>query len=350
MADLHDATRALKALADPTRLRLLHLLGRQELAVAELTRIVGASQSTISQHLALLREAGLVVERKDGARSYHSRSAADSPGAHAFAELAPAVAGSPEARRDEAALREVLAAREQEARAYFDRIADAIEHEYLPGRTWEGLAKALVRLLPRARVADLGIGGGELTLLLCQSSERVIGVDRSEAMLERARAKAHKAGVTNLELRRGEIEALPLADREVDLVVLSQALHHAVEPRHALAEAHRVLAPGGRLLVLDLLRHKERWTAEKFQDRWPGFREGELAEWLAAAGFIDVSTAIVARERAAPWFQTLLALAAKPAGDRDVAARSPARGSPRAAGRARKPAPTTKDRPRKAPR
>lgn len=315
MDELATTSRALKALADPTRLRLLALLAQAELSVAELTRIVETSQSTISQHLALLREAGLVADRKDGTRCYYSRAAGDvgRPLPRLGDELAAAIADAPAAKRDAQALRGVLADREKEARAYFDRIADAIEHEYLPGRTWEGLAKALVLLLPHGSVADLGIGGGELTLLLCQSSRKVIGVDASRPMLDRVRAKADKAGVANLELRHGEIEALPLADGEVELVVLSQALHHAVEPPRALAEAWRVLAPGGRLLVLDLLKHKERWTAAKFQDRWPGFQERELAEWLAAAGFVDATTAIVARERQAPWFQTLLALATKPA-------------------------------------
>ena len=313
MASLSDTTQALRALADPSRLRLLHLLTQEELSVVELTRILAASQSTVSQHLAQLRDAGLIVDRKDGSRTFYSHAPAAGAAAQAWREMEELIAATPEARADRAALRDVLAARAEESRAYFDRIAEAIEHEYLPGRTWEGLAKALVRLLPRQRVADLGIGGGELTLLLCDASERVIGVDASKAMLERVRAKAERAGVDNLELRHGEIESLPLQAGEVDLVVLSQTLHHAVEPKKALAEAFRVLAPGGRVLVLDLLRHKAHWTREKFQDRWPGFVERELAAALGDAGFERASTSIVARERQPPYFQTLLALGVKPA-------------------------------------
>ena len=320
MASLSDTSHALRALADPTRLRLLHLLTLEELSVVELTRILATGQSTVSQHLAQLREAGLIVDRKDGAKSFYSRAVAAGAdagaAAQAWSEMEELIAATSEAKADRAALEEVRAARASESRAYFDRIAEAIEHEYLPGRTWEGLAKGLIRLLPRTRVADLGIGGGELTLLLCTASESVIGVDASRAMLERVRAKAQRAGVKNLELRHGEIEALPLADGEVDLVVLSQALHHAEEPRRALAEAFRVLAPGGRLLVLDLVRHKERWTREKFQDRWPGFFERDLVDDLRKCGFEDCETSVVARERQPPYFQTLLALAAKPARER----------------------------------
>ncbi len=320
MTTLAAASKALKALADPTRLRILHLLTQTELTVAELTRILAIGQSTVSQHLAQLRDAGLIADRKDGTRSFYSRTTGQGagangsgPAAHAYAELAAAVEESAEAKADLAALRDVLRARQQEAQEYFDRIAEAIEHEYLPGRTWEGLAKALLRLLPKARVADLGIGSGELTLLLCDSSEKVIGVDASRPMLDRVRAKADRAGVKNLELRLGNIEALPLAAGEVDVVVLSQTLHHAEEPARALAEAHRVLAPGGRILLLDLLRHRERWTREKFQDRWPGFHARDLVQWLGDAGFDGVDCNVVARERQPPYFQTLLAVATKPA-------------------------------------
>jgi len=321
MTTLAAASKALKALADPTRLRILHLLTQTELTVAELTRILATGQSSVSQHLAQLRDAGLIVDRKDGTKSFYSRTNGaggagangSAPAAQAYAELADSIEESAEAKQDLAALRDVLRARQQEAQEYFDRIAEAIEHEYLPGRTWEGLAKALLRLLPRARIADLGIGSGELTLLLCDASEKVIGVDYSQPMLDRVRAKAERAGVKNLELRLGDLESLPLAAGEVDVVVLSQALHHAEQPARALAEAHRVLAPGGRLLLLDLLKHRERWTREKFQDRWPGFHSRELVQWLGDAGFGDADCSVVARERQPPYFQTLLAVATKAA-------------------------------------
>src|SRR5262249_3369651 len=138
MTTLAAASKALKALADPTRLRILHLLSQTELTVAELTRILATGQSTVSQHLAQLRDAGLLVDRKDGTRSFYSRTngaAGSGPAAQAYAELAASIEESAEAKQDLAALRDVLRARQQEAQEYFDRIAEAIEHEYLPGRT-----------------------------------------------------------------------------------------------------------------------------------------------------------------------------------------------------------------------
>lgn len=302
---LHDATRQLKALGDETRLRLLHLLRRGELAVGELQEILNMGQSRISTQLTHLKEVGLVADRRAGRRSYYS-VAQDAP--LALLDVVLNEDGlSADFRADDAGYEALMERRRLESRAYFDRVAAAFGDQVLPGRTWEGLARALIRLCPRGRYVDLGIGDGMLTLMLADVAESVTAVDLSPEMLRQLQARASAQGATNVETVEGDIEDLPLDGGQFDVAILSQALHHAVEPARCLAEARRVLRPGGRLLVLDLLAHGEAWVREKLQHTHLGFAETELRELVVSAGFEHVSIERAARDPQPPHFMTLLA-------------------------------------------
>ncbi len=304
--------RSLRLLADPTRVRILLVLEREELSVAELQEILGLGQSTISTHLAQLKLADLVEDRRSGKNSfYRSKLRAEPGGAALAAVLAESAAEIPAAAVDAEALELALAKRKDRVRAYFDELAGRFGREYVPGRSWKALAETLLKLMPPLVVADLGAGEGTLALLLAQRAERVIAVDNAEKMVEYGASVARERGVTNLEYRRGELEKLPIGDGEVDVAFLSQALHHARRPERAVAEAHRILKPGGRLVVLDLVRHNFEQAHELYADLWLGFTEVEIRRYFRGAGFRRIETAAVDREAEPPHFQTLLGIAEK---------------------------------------
>ncbi len=299
--------KSLKLIADPTRIRVLGLLRRQELTVAELQEILGMGQSRISTQLSQLRGAGLVGDRRVGKNIHYGVVAGAGSGA-VWELVEQAVAELPESAADRAALALVLRKRSDKARAYFDQLAGKFGRTYVPGRSWKALSEALIRLMEPRVIADLGAGEGTLSQLLAQRAERVIAVDNSPRMVEFGAALARENGVRNLEYRLGDLEAPPIGDTSVDLVVFSQALHHAQQPRQAMAEAARILRPGGRVVVLDLLRHDFEQARELYADVWLGFSEAEMEASLASAGFRDIFTAVVDREPEPPHFQTLLAI------------------------------------------
>jgi ArsR family transcriptional regulator len=302
---IDSCTKVMKTLSDRTRLRILSLLSETEVTVGELQEILAMGQSRISGHLALLREAGLVSDRREGKRVFTSLRA-DAELGSVWDELRRSIRASPQGRADLAALKAALKARRSEERAFFDHAAESFGRQYLPGRSWEGLARALLLLAPRQVIADLGIGSGELTLLLASTAERVIAVDFSDRMLQVVAAKAERAGLKNIDFRLGEIEQLPIDPEVVDVAVLSQVLHHAAKPERALAEARRVLKPGGRVLVLDLRKHHESWVRDKLKDVWLGFGEEELGDLMTEAGFRGVQVSVCSREARPPYFKTLL--------------------------------------------
>jgi len=303
----------LRLLADPSRLRILLLVEREELSVAELQEILGMGQSRISTHLAQLKQAGLVEDRRNGKSIlYRLKPGAQSNGfTQMLGVLRQAAAEIPEAEQDSEALRLALRRRQDKMRAYFDELAGKFGRNYVPGRSWQGLAETLLTLMPPMVIADLGAGEGTFSQLLARRSKKVIAVDNSDKMVEYGRELARKHGVKNLEYRKGDLEAVPIKDATVDLAFFSQALHHAQHPERAMAEAMRILKPKGRIVVLDLLRHNYEEAREMYADLWLGFTEVELTRFLRQAGFKNIETSVVHSEESAPHFETLLAVGDK---------------------------------------
>jgi ArsR family transcriptional regulator len=302
--------KTLRLVSDPSRLRLLLLLAEEELSVAELQEVLILGQSTISTHLAQLKSAGLVEDRRTGKSNLYRISEEASCGLmkKVLEEARPEV---PEADADRAAARQVLRKRQDRMRAFFDSVAGRLGREYVPGRSWKGLAEALLRLLPPLEIVDMGSGEGAFSLLLALRAKRVIAIDASEKMLEIGRAEADRAGLKNIEFRQGDMEEVPIRDHSVDLVFFSQSLHHALHPERAIQEAARILRPGGRIVILDLLRHRFEEARELYADEWLGFSESELEQFLGRAGFRAVQISVVDKEPETPQFQALLVVAEK---------------------------------------
>lgn len=345
----------LRVVADPNRLRILLLLKGEELSVAELQEILGMGQSTISTHLAQLKQAGLVDDRRTGKSSLYrlldqapdevaplqerdSANAAVLKG-HDFSRanhgpksdgaLAPEALSTefdnflndllarasreiPEAAADQSARRRVVRKRQDKMRTFFDSVAGRLGKNYVPGKSWKSLAEALLRLMPPMVIADLGTGEGSFALLLSQRAKRVIAVDTSAKMIEVGREQAQRNSIKNIDFRLGDMEELPIADGEVELAFFSQSLHHALHPQQAIQETWRILAPGGRVVILDLVKHRYEEAREVYADEWLGFSEAELETMLQKAGFLNVETSIVDKESEGPQFQTVLAVANKP--------------------------------------
>jgi ArsR family transcriptional regulator len=302
--------KTLRAAADPTRLRILLVLEEEELSVAELQEILTLGQSTISSHLAQLKQAGLVEDRKAGKSSLYRILPGGGDGL-LTAMLALADKEVPEAATDQAEMRRVVKKRQERMRSFFDEMAGRLGKDYVPGKSWKSLVVALLRLLPPMTVADLGAGEGSSALLFSQSARQVIAVDSSEKMLEVAREQAARQGVGNVDFRQGDMEELPVESGSVELAFFSQSLHHALHPRRALAEAFRIMKPGGRVVVLDLAKHRFEEAREMYADEWLGFGEAELEQMLVDAGFTKPEVAIVDRDPEAPQFQTMLGIANK---------------------------------------
>jgi ArsR family transcriptional regulator len=291
-----------RLLGDEVRLRILRLLAAEALNVTELTGIAGIAQSGVSRHLGLLRDAGLVTEERSGGYTWFRLNPAirgdEADGLWPMLRAQFAAASDPVLRADDAKLQEVLRLRKE---SFAEHGAADETRQLVPGRSWPAWARAISYLLPHVDVADLGCGDGYLTIEAARWARKVIGVDRSPEMLERAKALGRRRKVSNIVWKRGELEKLPLADGSVDIAVLSQALHHAAEPATALAEAVRVLRPGGRLLVLDLRQHDQAWVTSALGDRWLGFKDADLKRMMADAGFGQVEVRVGARKTGDPF-------------------------------------------------
>jgi ubiquinone/menaquinone biosynthesis C-methylase UbiE/DNA-binding transcriptional ArsR family regulator len=304
----------LRLLADPTRLRLILLLEQEELSVAELQDILGMGQSRISSHLAQLKRARVVTDRRAGKNVYYALapSEGESAARAKVNELTRTLARElPETARDRTALKVTLRKRQDKARTYFDELAGKFGRSYVPGRSWQALAHTLITLLPAQTVADLGAGEGTLSQLLAKTAKKVIAIDNSPKMVEFGAKLAKEHGFKNLEYRLGDIEDPPIAKNSIDLAILSQALHHAIHPERAIARAHQIVKKGGRLVILDLLSHQFERARELYADHWLGFSEVELHQWMEEAGFKNIEVTVVSREKESPHFQTVFATGSK---------------------------------------
>lgn len=279
-----------KALADPCRLRLTAVLLSGEFTVQELTGIMAMGQSRVSRHLKILTEAGVLSVKRQGTWSYFRVG----EGSRFFTAIRAAferyMPTLPERQRDLNAVAAVLEERRRRSQEFFDQHA----------RQWDDLARTLLpvpeyrqrllELVPHGgTVLEIGVGTGGLLIELATLAAEVIGIDHSPAMLEEAGRSVADNGLTNIELRLGEMAHLPLSNAAVGCLVANMVLHHAADPAAVLMEFRRVLAPGGSLLLADLARHERESAREQLADQWLGFEETELELWLKTAGFVSVT-------------------------------------------------------------
>lgn len=303
----------LKILSDPTRMRLLALLMREELSVAELQEILGMGQSRISSQLALLRQAGLVTDRRDGKKAFYSlRSTLPLSQYNLLKAASESVSELPVMDEDTESLDRILIKRRKVSEQYFNLIAGRLGKNYCPGRSWEAIGHLALRLTPSIEIADLGAGEGLISQLLAKRSKQVWCIDNSPRMIEVGTELAKKNDLANLTYKLGDIEKVPLADASVDVAILSQALHHAQHPQIAVQEAFRILKPEGQILILDLNEHTFEKARELYADVWLGFKESVLHQFLKKAGFQNVEVSLTAKEPTEPYFETLLASGNKP--------------------------------------
>ena len=305
---MFSTLKSLRALSDPTRLRIVALLEKDELSVNELQEITRMGQSRISTHLGLLQDSGLVQSRREGKRTFYKLNPQANGDAGEFVQLAVRGARElPEQASDQINLKRILNRRREQSQVYFNQVAGRFDRVYGPGRSWQAFGHLLLRILPPLVVADLGAGEGLLSELLARRCKKVIAVDNSEKMVAFGAAKAKKNNLKNLEFRLGNLQNPPIERESVDLVILSQALHHAEAPAQAISSAHKILKAGGQILILDLLQHNFERARELYGDHWLGFAESDLHRWLEAAGFRKIEINVVAREEQPPHFETVLA-------------------------------------------
>lgn len=306
--DLATASSVLRLLADPTRVRLLALLEREELTVAELAAVLHLAQPRVSTHLAKLKEAELVRDRRAGVSAYYRANNEGDEHQHALIRSLRESIDDALLREDAARLPGVLANRAREE-GWADTVAGDMERHYSPGRTWETLARALLQLLETGDVLDIASGDGITAELLAPHARSIVCVDSSERVVEAAvqRLKAF----TNVEVRHGDMHALDLGKRRFDLVLMLHALTYAEQPAKAVAEAARLLRQGGRLLAVTLGKHDHRAVVEPFDHRNLGFAREELVGFAEAAGLGVISCNRLSRERKAPHFEVISLLARK---------------------------------------
>ena len=288
-------SQSFKALGDPTRLRILRLVAQTSLNVSELVSVVGVGQSSVSHHLGKLKDLGLVREERQGGFSYYSLALQSTDPQWALVQLAKTaedVAG------DGARLTDLVIQR-QDRRALNERLLE-------PGQSWSLWAGGLASLLPPLDVVDFGCGTGVLSVSMARWAKSVTAIDFSGPALEQARKRGARAHLKNISFLKEDLHKLSLAGGKKDLVVLSQSLHHVEAPEPVLHEAARILKPGGRVVVLELMPHQESWVRERLGHRHLGFEPQALESVMKKAGFRALQRDIHAREGASAFRAFLL--------------------------------------------
>jgi len=286
-----QAVEVLRAAGEPTRLRILALLAREELAVLELCRVLDQSQPRVSRHLKLLAEAGLVERFPDGAWVFYRLTGSGRGGELVSQVLAAIDQADPALQRDAERLSAVWAERAADAGEYFARNAarwDEIRSLYVSDAAVESAIRQAAGPGPFRRLVDLGSGTGRMLTLLGPQAEAALGLDLSQQMLNLARNRVTEAGLAGCELRHGDIFSTRLPDESADLVVVHQVLHYLADPAAAVKEAARIVAPGGRLIIVDFAPHRLEFLREQHQHRRLGFTEPEMARWLGDGGLSAV--------------------------------------------------------------
>ena len=285
-----EFVRTLKALADPLRLRILASIAEQELTVGEVQEVVESVQSSVSRNLAILRQAGFVQDRKEGTSVYFSvRKNMPDASRQLFKSLQARLAEIPEVKQDLARLGVCRRRRMRQSQGYFESVAgdwERIRKSYFDDRV---TSLAIEKLLPRdLTLADIGCGTGSLTFELARFARKVIGVDLSNEMLRRARGVAKERATHNVEFRQGDIFKLPLACRSVDAAFCVMVLHFLPEPERAIAALCRITRPGGSVIVVDLVQHKQEWMREQMAHQYLGFDRPSIEKWFDEAGAASV--------------------------------------------------------------
>lgn len=311
--DLASTSTLLRLLSDPTRVRLIALLEREELTVAELSSVLRLAQPRVSTHLAKLKEADLVRDRRAGVSAYY-RFNGDLDGSN-ISKSAAALLHALRSNVHDAMLEDdaqrlpMILAQRAHAEGWADSVAGDMERHYSPGRTWEALARAMSGLIEAGDVLDVASGDGALAELLAPHAHAILCIDTSERVVDAARARLK--AFANVDVRLGDMHELDVGNRRFDLVLLMHALTYSEAPAKAINEAARVLKPGGRLLVTTLARHAHRTVVEPFDHRNLGFKEADLREFALKAGLHVLSCEKLTRERRPPHFEVLSLLAKK---------------------------------------
>ncbi len=299
---LSPSLKLLKVIADENRLKILVLLKDAEFTVGEMVQILDLHQSNISRHLNQLRESELLQDRREGTLVFNRWSDKLRTSPEIKAILESTWAGLPGIEALELKIQDTPNARRGKTQEFFDELAGDYHNLVAPGGGLEALLRGLAWCIQSKNVIDVGCGEGDLSLLLARSCEKVTAIDISPKMLEHVQAQAEIQNLSNITTSIGDVDQLPVNDLSADLVFMSQVLHHSTQPSLALQELRRVLAPKGRFIIIDMLKHDQEWMREKLGDLWLGFEAEEICQLLTEQNFIDIKLEQMSIENGLPLF------------------------------------------------